>query len=97
MLDSRPSTDSLSDLEKTAMKNVLAAAVLALAAGASGCLGPNKLFNSVHEWNEEATDQDWVNEVVFLGFHLIPVYHLSYLLDIVVLNTIEYWTGDPLD
>ena len=75
-------------------KALLGAALAGLTLTTTGCLGPNRAFNGVHEWNMEVSDEDWINEIVFLGFHIIPVYGVAYLADIIVLNTIEYWSGD---
>ena len=72
----------------------LVAAALAACLFTTSCLGPNKLFNDLHAWNEEVSEQDWVNEVVFLGLTIIPVYSLAYTVDILVLNTVDYWSGD---
>ena len=77
------------------MKGKKGALALAIAASlmASSCLGPNKAFNGVHDWNQEVTEADWSNELIFLGCTIIPVYGVAYLIDIVVLNTIDYWSG----
>lgn len=76
------------------MKKTFLAGALACVALTASCLGPNQLFNDLHDWNEEVTDQDWVNEVIFLGLTILPVYSFAYLADIVVLNTIDYWSGE---
>ena len=70
----------------------LAAAVLSLALFSTSCIGPNKLFNGLNEWNQSVTETDWVNELIFVGFHIIPVYGVTYFVDIVVMNTIDYWS-----
>jgi hypothetical protein len=75
------------------MKKAILGAALALIT--TGCLGPNRAFNGVHEWNKTVSDEDAVNELVFLACTIIPVYSVAYLIDIVVLNTIEYWSGEP--
>ncbi|MEM7305564.1 MAG: DUF3332 family protein [Planctomycetota bacterium] len=76
------------------MKKALLGAALA-GVTLAGCLGPNKAFNGVHDWNREVTDNDILNELVFLGCtFVVPVYSVAYLVDIIVLNTIDYWTGD---
>lgn len=75
------------------MKKAILGAALALFT--TGCLGPNRAFNGLHEWNMEVSENDAVNEVVFLGCTILPVYSIAYLVDIVVLNTIEYWSGEP--
>ncbi|MFN0241810.1 MAG: DUF3332 family protein [Planctomycetota bacterium] len=76
------------------MKKLLLAAVLVLGVSTPSCLGPDNAFHSVKNWNAELSEQDWVNEVVFLGLTIIPVYGLAHLVDVVVLNTIGYWSGD---
>lgn len=75
-------------------KLLLGAALAGLTLTSTGCLGPNRLFNDLHEWNMEVSDNDAVNELVFLGLTIIPVYGLAYLVDIVVMNTIDYWSND---
>lgn len=80
------------------MKKTFLAAALALGITGSSCLGPDNLYNSVKNWNAELSDQDWINEVVFLGFNIIPVYSLALFADVLVLNTIHYWSGsNPVD
>ncbi len=74
----------------------LACAVLAL--GATSCLGPNNASNSLRNWNATVTDQDFLDEIIFLGLNIIPVYGVVALIDVVVLNTVDYWSGEnPID
>lgn len=75
------------------LKNALAAGILALGLGSSSCLGPDYAYGSIKNWNAGLSDQDWVNEVVFLGLVIIPVYPIALLGDVVIFNTIGYWTG----
>lgn len=80
------------------MKKSLLALTLALPLFASSCLGPNNLHNSLRNWNAEVTEQDWLNEVIFLAMTIIPVYGIAQLADILVFNTIDYWSGEnPID
>lgn len=58
----------------------------------SSCIGSFGLWNSLKSWNE-GIGSKFVNEVVFLAFHIIPVYEISYLADILILNSIEFWSG----
>ena len=76
------------------MKKGLLAGLLALGLLGTSCLGPNKAFNSIHDWNEGVSDNKWTNEFVHLAFWIIPVYPVSLLADIVVFNSIEWWGGD---
>ena len=64
----------------------------ALAVGLSSCLGPNKTFNDLNDWNDQVTENEWANEAVFIGLNIVPVYSLAYLADIVVFNSIEFWS-----
>lgn len=74
------------------MKKLIAAAALTF--GATGCLGPNAMYNSLANWNAEVSEQDWVNELLFLGMTVIPVYPIALWGDIIVVNTIDYWSGE---
>lgn len=62
----------------------------------SSCIGSFGLWNNLKEWNE-GLGQKFVNEIVFMALHLIPVYEVAYIADVLVLNSIEFWTGtNPL-
>jgi hypothetical protein len=75
------------------MKKLWIAGVAALGLLAGSCLGPNRAFNAVHDWNEKVSEDKWVNEGVFIVCNIIPVYGVAYLVDIIVLNSIEFWGG----
>ncbi|MEZ6015255.1 MAG: DUF3332 family protein [Planctomycetota bacterium] len=69
-------------------------ACAALLLGATSCLGPNNATNSLRNWNATVTDMDWADELLFLGMNIVPVYGIAMFADVVVLNTIDYWTGE---
>ena len=72
---------------------VLAASVLIM----TGCTGPFALTKKVHAWQTSFEDK-WVDEVAFLGCIILPVYGLSTLADGLILNSVEFWTGEnPMD
>jgi hypothetical protein len=75
------------------VKKILIASVLSLGLF-SACLGPNKYWNKLHDWNMSVSENRWANEGIFLVFTIIPVYGITYLADIVVFNSIEWWSGD---
>lgn len=64
----------------------------------SGCYGPFNLVRRLHHWNGQVGGR-WANEVVFLGLaYLLPVYSICGLGDVLIFNSIEFWTGDnPID
>ncbi len=79
------------------MKRVkMSAACVALAGSIvlSSCIGSFSLTNRVLDWNKELTGNKFVNEVVFFAMHIVPVYGITILADAVVLNSIEFWTGN---
>ena len=61
----------------------------------TSCLGPNKTWNSLHDWNTKVSDSKWGNEAIFFGLTIIPVYSLVYLFDILITNSIDFWGDHP--
>ena len=59
----------------------------------SSCIGSFGLTNKVKDWNEGLGDK-FVNELVFVCMHIVPVYPIAIFADAVVLNSIEFWTGN---
>jgi hypothetical protein len=68
------------------------AVVLSMALLLTSCIGSFNLTNKVKSWNEGLGNK-FVNELVFIGMHIIPVYPITLFVDGVVLNSIEFWTG----
>lgn len=75
------------------MKKLLVSAVTSMVLMLSGCLGQNALFNNVQDWNATATGEKFVNQGISFVFWWLPVYGLTLLADIVVINSIEFWSG----
>ena len=59
----------------------------------TSCIGSFPLFHKIHSWNEGVSDNKFVNELVFICFHIIPVYEVCYLADGLIFNSIEFWSG----
>lgn len=59
----------------------------------SSCIGSFSLSNKLLAWNK-TIDSKFVNELVFLAFWIVPVYEISMLADVLVLNSIEFWSGN---
>lgn len=76
------------------MKNKIApvALGLALAFGIQGCYGRFQLTRNLYNWNGKVGNK-FVNELVFLGLCIIPVYDIVGFVDVVILNSVEFWTG----
>lgn len=75
-------------------KSFTVALIIALAASltTTSCIGSFALFNKLRTWNEGVSNK-FVNELVFIGFWILPVYEVSLLADVLVINSIEFWSG----
>ena len=59
----------------------------------SSCIGSFSLFNKYAKWQREMTNNKFVNAIV--GFFLMPIVgSITMVVDWLVLNTIEFWSGD---
>lgn len=76
-------------------KTKLTVAVVCALMGAvmlPSCIGSFTLTNKLLTWNRNI-DNKFVNELVFFAFWIIPVYEVSALADVLVINSIEFWSG----
>lgn len=79
----------------TIMRKIKTSLVAALLCGSmlfTSCIGSFSLFHKVLDWNQSLGNK-FVNELVFIAFNIIPVYGVATAVDVVVLNTIEFWSG----
>lgn len=75
-------------------KLILSITIFSVLALSTGCYGPFELTKTVHDWNGKATGDKFANSVVFFALCVVQVYSVTLFIDAVVLNTIEFWTGD---
>lgn len=76
------------------MKRVTAA-ILAMVMGMvslQGCYGKMALTRKVYQVNGQVGDK-FLRSLVTWVFIIVPVYGISALVDFVVFNTIEFWSG----
>lgn len=57
------------------------------------CIGSFALTNKVIKWNNQVGSK-FINELVFFAFWVLPVYEVTSLADLIVLNSIEFWSGN---
>lgn len=69
-------------------------ALLLVLSVAGGCIGGFRLTRTMYEFNRDVSNSLVVQELVFLAFVIIPVYPVSVAADVVVLNTVEMFTGN---
>lgn len=58
----------------------------------TSCIGSFSLTNKLLSWNHQIGSK-FVNELVFFAFWIIPVYEVAALADLLVVNSIEFWSG----
>lgn len=75
-------------------KYLSVALVMALAGSMmfTSCIGSFSLTNKLMDWNKTIGSK-FVNELVFVAFWIVPVYEVSALADVLVINSIEFWSG----
>ena len=73
-------------------KRVLSAIALSFFLLVVSCHGKFGAFNAVQSWNGSLGGK-WVNSVVHVALWIVPAYELILFGDIIIFNTIEFWTG----
>jgi len=75
-----------------------AIAALLLASSLTGCMGHNALTAKALKFNLSTAEGRWGREGLFVGMFIIPVYPIFKLLDLLLFNSIEFWSGtNPLN
>ena len=59
----------------------------------TGCFGSMALTKKVHNWNQGASGNKFVQSLLFWGMIIVPVYPITLFVDAVFLNTVEFWSG----
>lgn len=78
---------------KTMFKQFVVVILIAsMAIMSVGCYGSFNLTKKVYNWNG-SMEGKWVQELVFLVLNIVPVYGVAAWIDVVILNSIEFWTG----
>lgn len=76
-------------------KKIITVAVISTLCGSmffTSCIGSFQLTNNLLAWNKTMGNK-FLNELVFVAFCILPVYEVSALADILVINSIEFWSG----
>ena len=83
-------------MRKLLNRSVLALLVAVFLFGSTSCIGSFSLTNKLLGWNKHVGNK-FLNELVFFAFWVLPVYEVTGLADLLVLNSIEFWSGsNPL-
>jgi hypothetical protein len=75
-------------------KKLIGSSFLCASLLSTSCVGQFGLFHKVLEWNiQTGQNNKWFQEGLFLLLNIIPVYGGALLVDGIVLNSVEFWTG----
>ena len=81
-------------------KTTMTVATVLLLAGSlslNSCIGSFALTKKVMTWNNQVGSK-FLNELVFFAFWVLPVYEVTALADVLVINSIEFWSGtNPME
>ncbi len=76
-------------------KHFISVAIISAIAASTlctSCIGSFALTNKLLGWNRQVGNK-FVNELVFFAFWVIPVYEVAAMADVLVINSIEFWSG----
>lgn len=77
---------------------MLAVSILLITSLGTGCIGNFALVSKVRKFNLEVSEDRWGRELVFVCLYIIPAYPVSGVLDLIIFNAIEFWSGkNPID
>ena len=71
----------------------LALALLGLQSSLTACFGKFALVRKIYGFNESVGDK-WLRSLLTFALVVIPVYLVATFFDYVILNVIEFWTGN---
>ena len=60
----------------------------------AGCMGTGALATKVKKFNLDVTEHRWGREGTFLALNILWVYRIANILDLLVFNSIEFWSGE---
>ena len=80
-------------MKKKCISAAMALLMMTTAVFSPSCIGSFSLSNRLLSWNKNV-DNKFVNELIFFAFWILPVYEVCALADVLVLNSIEFWSGN---
>jgi hypothetical protein len=79
----------------TWVRRSIAVAVLAafVPVATTGCFGRFEATRQIYQFNKEIHPNKWVVWIAFLVMSFIPIYGIGVFVDVIILNSVEFWTG----
>jgi hypothetical protein len=64
-----------------------------LPTASTGCFGGFNLTRKVYQFNRSISSDKWVRWLAFLVLVIVPIYGIATLVDAILANSIEFWSG----
>ncbi len=64
----------------------------AILVSTTGCFGSFSFTKKLYQFNKGVGDK-FIQELVFIGLVILPIYEIAAIGDVIVFNLIEFWTG----
>lgn len=74
----------------------ITATLLAALVISVGCYGSFPATRAVYKFNGSVTKYGVVHSLLMIGLIIIPVYSVCMLVDGIILNSVEFWSGDKI-
>jgi hypothetical protein len=86
-------------LMRPAIRRGIIAAALAgmIAPGLAGCYGSFPITNAIYEFNGKVTKSRFVHSIVMIVLFFLAVYGITILVDAIIFNLVEFWTGKDIE
>jgi hypothetical protein len=59
----------------------------------TACIGRMALSGTLLKWNLEVAQGKWPRWIIFFVLYVIPVYPFCGAVDLIIINSLEFWTG----
>src|SRR5262249_55544019 len=66
---------------------------LAFLTTTAGCFGRFRAMNAVYDFNKQASDNGVVRSLLMCAMIIVPVYEVTFLVDAIVLNTLDFFNN----
>jgi hypothetical protein len=78
---------------KNLRRAIAIATLLSFGSLSAACFGGFNLTRKLWVFNDGVSPSKFVKWLLFLGLVIVPIYEISALVDMLVLNSVEFWTG----
>lgn len=97
--ESTESKTLFENLMRPLIRRGIVAAALAgfIAPGLAGCYGSFPVTNALYRFNGKVTKHGFVHSIVMLILAFLGVYGITILVDAIIFNLIEFWSGEDFD